>query len=232
MRMARAPRFAAVDTAVRVTPEQAGALYKSGYRTVFRYVDRVLSDPDEDTRWPINLTRPELEDLLGAGLCVGLVQYFSTRYESTANGAKFSVSYGERMGEAAALNARRLGIPDGVTIFNDLEACEYASADMVRDYCDGWSHKLTLLGYAAGLYVGSGIGGSVAGYTSGSTLYGMPRYRAYWRAASIVPQIPNRGWTVIQGCEISIHGLACDQDIIALDHRSRSSRDRFMVVSP
>ncbi len=232
MRVSFAPRFAAVDTAVRVSREQAQSLYRAGYRTVFRYVDRIESNPAHDDRWPINLTHDELKDLLDAGLCVSLVQYYSTGYESTARGARFSLAYGESAGRIAAINAQRLGTPAGVTIFCDLEACALATPDMIEEYCNGWSHAVVNCGYAAGLYVGAGLGSQDTGWMTGKRLYALPRFRAYWRAASIVPQVPTRGWTVIQGCEIKIAGLQVDQDMIALDHRARRSRDRFMVIAP
>lgn len=234
IRTARAPRFAAVDCATRVSREQADQLYAAGYRTIFRYLDRIVSDPEHDDRWPINLTRGELADLLDAGLYVSLVQYYSTGYESTAKGKKFSRAYGEKAGEAAATNARNLGIPAGVTLWCDLEFCADATPDMIADYLDGWSHKVVTVspGYSAGLYVGSNLGSQATGYMTGAALYKRPRFRAYWRAASIIPQIPNRGWTVIQGCPIKLFGLDLDQDMIALDHRARSDRDRFMVVAP
>jgi hypothetical protein len=232
MRTARAPRYAAIDCAQRISREQAQQIYRAGYRTVFRYVDRVASDPEHDDRWPINLTRSELYDLLSAGLRVSLVQYFSTSYESTSSGRRYSREYGRRMGEAAAANARALGIPPQVTIWNDLEGCPDATPAMVIDYCNGWSEAVLLAGYLPGLYVGSGLGSRETGYVSGEVLYGLPRYRAYWRAASIVPQVPVRGWTVVQGCQLKAFGLTLDQDLIALDHKAKSDRDRFLVVAP
>jgi hypothetical protein len=232
MRTARAPRFAAFDASVALTAEQAAAFYAAGYRTVFRYVDRVISDPDKDDRWPYNLTRKELDILLDAGLYVSIVQYFSCSYESTRAGKRYSTAYGGKAGEIAAVNAGALGIPQGVTIWNDLEGCPDATPDMIEDYCNGWSEAIVSHGYAPGLYVGSGLGSQATGYMVGSRLYALPRYRAYWRAASLVPQIPNRGYTVTQGCEITIAGVRVDQDMIALDHRAKSSRDRFLVVAP
>jgi len=233
-RTARAPRFAAVDCATRVSREQADQLYAAGYRTIFRYLDRVISDPDVDDRWPINLTRPELADLLDAGLYVSLVQYYSTAYESTDKGKKFSRAYGERIGNAAATNARNLGIPAGVTIWCDLEFCADATPEMISDYLDGWSSQVVVVspGFDPGMYVGSNLGSHDTGYMTGSALYMRPRFRSYWRAASIVPQIPNRGWTAVQGLPIKLFGLELDQNMIALDHRARSDRDRFLVVSP
>jgi len=232
MRTARAPRHAGLDTAVAVSEEKAHGLYQCGYRTIFRYLDRIESNPDHDDRWPINLTHDELSGLLTAGLYVSLVQYFSTRYESTMGGARFSEAYGQRAGGVAATNARRLNIPEGVTIWNDLESCQQANPDMITDYCNGWSEAVVSGGYNPGLYVGGGLGSVDVGYMTGARLYALPRYRAYWRAASLVPQIPNRGWTVIQGCPIKIDDIEYDQDMIALDHRARSSRDRFLVVAP
>jgi hypothetical protein len=235
MRTARAPRFAAVDASTIITREQAEFLYYAGYRTIFRYLDRIVSDPDKDDTWPYNLIRSELDMLLDVGLYVSPVQYFSTPQSSTKQGAMYSRAYGETVGKAAALNAKALGVPTGVTIWCDLEECPRASPQMITDYLNGWSEAVSFTspGYACGLYVGANLGSPAAGgYYSGTQLYKLPRFRAYWRAASLVPQVPNRGWTVIQGLQIKIGGVMVDQNMIALDHRATSSRDRFLVVAP
>lgn len=238
MRSCRVPLKSAFDTAVAVTAGQAARFFKSGYRTAIRYVDRVKSDPTKDEHWPINLTIQERDILLDAGLCISLAQYFSTRYESTHKGARFSFDHGQDLGTIAAINAQALGAPEGMAIWFDLEDCPEASPAMVANELNGWSTALVRYGLTPCLYVGSGIGSAEVGYTTGDLLWSLPRYRCYWRAASIVPQIPNRGWTMVQGMPVKVHGVEIDQDMPALDHRDyyngakeRHNVHRFLVMT-
>ena len=234
MRIRHAPRRLGFDASTEITKQQAEYLYAAGYRVAFRYIDRVVTDPDKAPRdWPRNLTTGELATLLDAGFCVSPVQYYSTNYESIMKGKRFSRDYGAQMGDAAAENCRRLGMPQGITVWMDLEDCGDASPQMAYDYCDGFGERMVSHGYAPGLYYGSGLGSPGAGgYITGALLYSLPRYRAYWRAASAVPQIPNRGCTVVQSTEVkeTVFGVRLDQDMICIDHKWRSNDDVFMVV--
>ena len=231
MRAVSVPRRLAVDCAVRIPLPIALQLHSSGCRTVFRYIDRVPFDGVADDRWPINLTTAELAELLQAELCVSLVQYYSTSYASTGRGVRLSRAYGEEMGEIAAGNARALGAPEGVTLWCDAEGwTELPSVSAALQFLDGWSYRATQLGYGCGLYVGSGLGNKRAGWITGRQLYERPRFTAYWRAASIVPQIPRRGWTVAQSTETTFKGLPIDHNMVMLDHRARRARDRFFVI--
>ena len=222
----------------------AAALFAVGVRTVFRYLDRVK---DVTTgRLHANLTPHELDVLLDAGLRVSPVQYYSCRYESTAKGKRFSADYGADIGQVAAANALSLGVPQGVTLWCDLEDVPDATPEMVVAYCKAWGKSVVGHGYEAGLYVGGGLGSQATGYVRGEQLYSLPYYRSYWRAASVVPELPTRGWAVTQGseqtmklaCESGVRELHVDFDMIALDHRYQADRargdespGRFMAIS-
>lgn len=239
MRLKRAPRTLAIDTVQRLDTEIATALYRMGVRTVFRYLDRL----EDITRGRLgsNLTPEELDITLDAGLCVSPVQYYSTGYESQRRGLRLSAAYGAKLGAVAAANARALDIPDGCTIWRDLEGVVLATPEQIVTDCIGWAQGAR--GYEAGLYYGAGLGSTETGLVRGEQLWGLPYYRSYWRAASAVPEIPHRGPCVVQGTEQTIHlagtrKLVVDFNMICLDYRyqadraaGRRSPGRFMVVS-
>ena len=244
MRASRASRALALDTVQVMDSELAEAVHAVGVRTVFRYLDRVK---DVTTgRLGANLTPHELDVLLDAGLRVSPVQYYSTGYESQAKGRKLSADYGAEMGQVACSNALSLGVPQGVTLWRDLEDVPDATPDQVVADCKAWGKVVVNHGFEAGLYVGAGLGSQATGYVRGDDLYGLPYYRSYWRAASVVPQLPKRGWCVIQGseqtmkiqCESGVRELHVDFDMIALDHRYQADRargdespGRFLAIS-
>jgi len=232
MRASNAPRALALDTVQIMDAELAAAVYAVGVRTVFRYLDRVKDVTKGRLR--ANLTPCELDVLLDAGLRVSPVQYYSTRYESQAKGKRLSADYGEEMGQVASANALSLGVPQGVTLWRDLEDVPDATPEQVVADCKAWGKSVVSHGFEAGLYVGAGLGSQETGYVRGEQLYGLPYYRSYWRAASVVPELPTRGWCVTQGseqtmrlkCESGERELHVDFDMIALDHRYQSDRHR------
>jgi hypothetical protein len=221
-----------LDTVQVMDAELAAAVYAVGVRTVFRYLDRVK---DITTgRLHANLTPHELDVLLDAGLCVSPVQYYSTGYASQAKGKKLSADYGAEMGQVACSNALALGVPQGVTLWRDLEDVPNATPDAIIADCKAWGRVVVNHGFEAGLYVGAGLGSQETGYLRGEQLWELPYYRSYWRAASVVPQLPKRGWCVIQGneqtmklqCGDKVRELHVDFDMIALDHRYQADRHR------
>jgi len=249
MRARAARRGLAADTVTPLTSLAARGLYDLGVRTVFRYIDRVECDPDSRGRLGTNLTRRELGGILDEGVDVGPVQYYSTRYASTGAGRYMSRALGATVGAAAVHNCKALGLPRRITSWHDLEACPRATPAMMVAECNGASLVQQRGHYPMGLYYGAGLGSKKTGYLTGRRLYGLPRVRAYWRAASKVPQIPTRGCTITQGMEVDSHiwvrqattgvsakdfvrvTIRVDFDLIALDHKYKRHSDRFLVVA-
>lgn len=240
MRLRKAPRGLACDTITPINAEMAAALVKRDVRTIFRYLDRV--EDISRGQMGTNLTRTELGILLDAGLCVSPVQYYSTGYASQCRGSALCTAYGIRLGRIAAANACALGIPEGCLIWRDLEAVPRATPRGVTADLIGWARGAASGGYDSGLYYGSGLGSAATDYVTGEDLWALPYYRSYWRAASVVPQVPNRGPCVTQGLEQTIRLgselVTVDYDLIALDCRYQQDRQagdrspgRFMVVS-
>lgn len=231
LKVAEFRRGMALDSATAPTREQAEAAYAAGFRTWFRYLDRVPQDPDHDDRLPINLTRPELAMLLDVGFDVGLVQYYSTAYESQERGARISGAYGTQLGAIASANARALGIPRGVTIFADAEDwIRLRSKLHGRQYLVAFFEAVVAGGDEPGLYYGPNLGNGQVGYLNGREIWGLPAVRAYWKPASAAPHLPRRGPTVVQTTTFELAGLPVDGNTLTLDGNYTSERYRFKVI--
>jgi hypothetical protein len=218
----RAPRALGLDASTYIGPETAAKLYEAGYRTAFRYVKRSQRVYDTPQTWPVSLSHQELRELVDVGFKVSLVQFLVSERAGGGRGAE----NGKRYGDAAGHNAKKLGAPLGITVWCDAEGWGSQSRSDILAYLDAWATACAAYGYKPGLYVGSGLPS-----ITGEDLWQRPGYTAYWRAASIVPQVPNRGWTVIQGVQLDdVFGATIDQDIIALDHKARRGSDIFRVI--
>jgi hypothetical protein len=208
-----------IDTSVYVDPSTAGLFKLSGYQFVMRYLRRDIHVNDKpDLSPPTSLSKEELRDLLGVGMKVGLVQFHNARGWRKLNGA-----YGAKIGAAAGTNAQLLNIPRGVTLFCDAEwewgegETGPAAADVIA-YLTKWGELVKAAGYGCGLYVGAGTN------LDGSQLYGLPYYTSYWRAASIVPHLSKRGYTMAQTLQTEVHGLAVDLNWSGLDAKGDRCR--------
>lgn len=192
----RAGRVIGWDSSHYVSPEFALWMKSHGHRFVIRYLRRTEQVDDEPReRWPVYLSRQELDDLLGVGVGVGLTQVFIGREMITRED-------GERAGRAMAANARALGAPSNVTLWCDAEWSDSRAqeADQVA-YINGWSAAVAAAGFdSIGIYVGANIG------LTGEGLYGLKRYTRYWKALSRVPTVYPRGFCLTQSWEYEIRG--------------------------
>jgi hypothetical protein len=170
------------DANTRVTLDVARKFYNAGYRFAVRYVPRI-------TRAAHDLSARETIDLLLAGLAVMPVQHVSMR------GWLASASLGQSYGRTAAREADLAGIPQGVTVWCDLEEVSRSSqaADIIA-YCNAWYDQVKASGYEPGLYVGYG-----ARLTPAQLYYNL-RFRRFWSAynlnANEVPAV--RGVQLVQ----------------------------------
>lgn len=217
----KVPLQVGFDASTYVKPETAKKFLEAGYHTAFRYVKRKRKVYDTPQTWPVSLSHQELAELTDAGLAVSLVQFSVDEVRGGGNG----YDNGHKMGDAAGWNAWELGAPQGITVWCDAEGWENQTRQGILEYLQGWSDACKSYGYVPGLYVGSGLPG-----VTGDDLWQLPGYKAYWRAAAIVPQVPNRGWTVIQSMQTNVFSQPIDQDIICLDHKARRASDRFLVI--
>jgi hypothetical protein len=121
------------------------------------------------------LSAAEATAILDAGLGLMLVQYVESESAWTPTAKK-----GATNGGVAALEAERIGVPWGVTIWCDLEGVGVGTPrQQVIDYCNRWHSAVSGAGYVPGLYVG---------YRSGLTatqLYAKLRFTHYWGAYNL-----------------------------------------------
>lgn len=201
-----AKRTIGFDTVTCVSFSVAQEFVAAGYGFCGRYLDRAASSdaPPPGTHL---LSIEEMDDLLSAGLAIIPIQTGYLKLVPDADG-------GSRVGDAAAGNAAKLGVPSGVTLWCDLEWQEYRpSAAGTIEYANAWYNAVCAGGYTAGLYVGPNVP------LSGQQLYEELLFEHYWKSASAVPWVESRGFQVLQGCSQKVFGIEIDPDLVVLDNR-------------
>lgn len=158
---------------------------------------------------PGDLSSQEAQYILGSGLALMAIQH--------APDPGWSPTYclGLEYGLNAATNAKSLGFPPGVNVWCDLEqVSDSASSQDVIAYCNAWYTAVSAVGYVPGLYVGAGA------VLSGQELYGL-QFQHYWRSISVVPEIPTRGYQVIQTPgQQDVNGIGIDKDTTQTDNEN------------
>jgi hypothetical protein len=183
------------DTDGIVTAAAAAAFFAQGFQFCIRYVSRVAQQNAND------LSAPEALDLLNAGLALMPVQH--------VRGAGWSptAALGSSDGVHAAYHAFVIGFPPGVNIWCDLEGVEpVASAQQVINYCNAWFDAVDAAGYVPGIYVGADA------ILEGPTLRHSLKFAHYWKSLSRVPDIPGRGYQMIQSNEHDANGVSIDEN--------------------
>jgi hypothetical protein len=210
MNLVQASRFAAFDASEYITPSAATALYAAGYRLAFRYARRDKKvNLIPDTSSPVSLSIRERDELLAAGFKISLVQFASLSLVPSA-------STGQQAGEAMAYNAQQLGFLPGSALWCDVEWAQVPAggATAVMAYINAWALAVTNAGFVCGCYVGPNAG------LTGDQWYSLPKVKAYWKSASVVPWVSTRGFQAIQGLPIKVGGVEIDQDILCFDNRN------------
>lgn len=210
MRSVTASRFAAFDASVYVTPSMASALYAAGYRTAIRYARRDKKvNLIPDTSAPVSLSIRERDELLATGFRLSLVQFASLSLVPSA-------STGKQAGEAMVYNAQQLGFLPGNALWCDVEwaTVPAGGAAAVMAYINAWALEVVNAGFECGCYVGPNSA------LSGAQWYSLPKVTCYWKSASAVPWVENRGFQLIQGLPITVAGLEIDQDLVCMDNKN------------
>ena len=192
------------DTAL--SADLARQFFTHGYKFCFRYLSRGQM-PSED------LTEQEAADILNSGLALMPVQH------ARKQGWSPTQALGQQHGQEASANAETVGFPNRVNLWCDLEGVNRsAQAQDVIDYCKAWHEAVSVAGYTPGLYVGA------EALLNGRQLYDLP-FQHYWRSQSQVPDIPHRGYQVIQlGPSIQINGVRVDLDVAMNDNKGRAAQ--------
>lgn len=184
----------------------AAIMRDAGYRFAVRYIRRAEAHSHD-------LSRDEIEAIHSAGLGLSIVQHVESESAWTPSGDK-----GDSYGATAANAVSTLGLPQGITVWCDLEGvAEGVPSTAVIAYCNAWATKVAGAGYQPGLYVGwhSGL--------SANELYYRLKFQRYWAAYNLnSDQYPAvRGVCMKQMVAQSPagSGLIIDSDRIVADHR-------------
>jgi hypothetical protein len=100
---------------------------------------------------------------------------------------------GVEYGGTAAAHAKAIGLPEKSSVWLDLEGIAAGTpANAVVSYCNAWFKEVESAGYTTGVYVGANS------ILSGDELYFSPKTTHYWKSGSDVPDIPHRGYCMVQ----------------------------------
>ena len=193
------------DSDAVLSPESAQQFFSQGYRFCLRYLAHAQAS--------LNLSGQEAADILNSGLALMPVQHVR------AAGWSPDQDLGQQDGREAVSLAQTIGFPAGVNVWCDLEEVNTSSKMRdVLDYCRAWYRAVGASGYLPGLYIGTGT------LLTGQQLFDLP-FRHYWRSSSSVPELPKRGYQLIQfSPTIQLNGISVDLDVALPDNRGDSAR--------
>jgi hypothetical protein len=190
------------DTDAPLTRDSAAAFQSQGFQFCIRYLSRSVPQAEGD------LSASEAQDILDAGLSLMAIQHVMDA------GWVPTLELGTKFGAAAATNAQAAGFPQGVIVWLDLEGVgEGVGSDDVIAYCNAWFDAVTAGGYVPGVYVGADC------VLSGDQLFWRLKTKHYWRSGSSVPDIPHRGYQLVQRASDSdkVNGICIDRDLCMTD---------------
>jgi hypothetical protein len=193
-----APGF---DSDTVVTAAVAQQFFGEGYKFCLRYLSLGQQSLED-------LSAEEAMDILNSGLALMPVQHVRKP------GWSPSQALGQQDGGQAVANAQLAGFPPGVNIWCDLEGViGGASAQDVTDHCNAWFDAVNAAGFIPGLYVGADA------ILTGQQLFSLS-FQHYWRSQSRVPDIPGRGYQLLQLFPaITANGIGIDVDIAQNDEK-------------
>jgi hypothetical protein len=184
------PGMQGVDCVTVLTPAHCVALKAAGIEFAGRYVGHV--------------SPAERDAILGAGLQLTLVAGYSR-----APGWTPTRDEGQADGASAVQHALALGIPQGCTLWLDLET--WLGGDPIA-WVDMAAEVIQQAGYEAGLYVGYDDAP-----ISPLALWQLAVTR-YWKSCSRVPVPANRGWCMVQTAPNSmLAGVQVDRNDVLAD---------------
>ena len=130
-----------------------------------------------------------------------------------------TTSLGTMYGRNAAAHVRQIGFPPGVNVWLDLEGVKSSSSHAtVIDYCNAWIAEVESVGFVPGVYIGA------RAILTGDEIFWRLRAKHFWRSASRVPDIPHRGYQVIQKIirHDKIDGVEIDRNLTVNDNFGQS----------
>lgn len=189
------------DTNTKLTAKTAAKLRQAGFVFAIRYLSREAPSPRD-------LTSAEVDAIVGADLSLMAVQHVAPE------GWIPTEDLGRRYGANAATHAAAIGLPQGIHVWLDLEGVNHTTpTETVIAYCNAWFGEVQAAGYLTGVYVGANC------VLDGDQLYWRLKTQSYWKSGSNVPEIPERGYCMVQrivaGDEVA--GIAIDRNVTKVD---------------
>ncbi|MDR5760984.1 glycoside hydrolase domain-containing protein [Caballeronia sp. LZ035] len=191
------------DCNVPLTAATAKAMRQKGFDFCVRYLSRLAPEGGGD------LSSAESKAILSGGLGLMAVQHVSRPHWVP------NATLGEQFGAGAAANAQAIGLPQGLILWLDLEGIKdgVAAGDVIA-YCNAWFEKVEGAHYKTGVYVGANC------ILSGEELFFRLTTQHYWRSGSHVPDIPQRGYQMVQFISPTpdvVNGIAIDRNVTMTD---------------
>ena len=207
-----------IDCNCKLTAATAKIVKEAGYEFVIRYVGRLKQAS-------FDIDKSETDVILKAGLKLGIVQHCPDK-----PGILPSKELGTEYGSNAAKFAKESGYKEGCIIYLDLEDVNSGYRNRkqeIIDYCNYWYNEVLKAGYIPGIYIGFNV------WLTGEELYHKIKYKHYWKSLSKVPNIPNRGYEMIQTAGNPIAGFSIDVNTVTGDKKGNfpafMSVDKILV---
>jgi hypothetical protein len=183
------------DCNCKLSYELAKKFKTDGYEFAMRYVGRLKQAS-------IDIDKTELQDILRAGLKLGIVQHCPPK-----PGILPSKELGVEYGKNAAIFSKESGYKQGCIVYLDLEDvnADYKKrqSDIIA-FCNAWYDEVKAAGYTPGVYVGFNM------WLTDDELYSKLKFQHYWRSGSNVPDVTKRGYEMFQKEWLTVNGIQID----------------------
>lgn len=193
------PTAKGFDCAVNLTVANIAALARQ-FQFCVRYVPwHNWTDGD--------LTYTEAINILQSGMALMPV------YPYPGAGWQPDQASGIVCGKRAVAGAETLGFPPNVNLWMDLEGiADGWPAQNTIDHCNNWFDVVEAAGYVPGVYVGEPVN------LTSEQLFSSLKFHHYWRSLSgATPDIPVRGYQMIQSAGGTVSGVSIDSNIVQRD---------------
>jgi hypothetical protein len=201
------PGLHGIDTNTVMEDSHCRAAKARGFSFCLRYVSR------GDRAQAGDLHESEARTILNAGLALMPVQHVARPGWSPTK------SLGSTYGRNAAAHVLAIGFPAGVNVWLDLEGVKRSSSHAaVIEYCNAWIAEIELAGFVPGVYIGA------RAILTGDEIFWRLRARHFWRSGSRVPDVPHRGYQLIQKIikNDKIDGVEIDRNLTVNDNFGQS----------
>jgi len=201
------PGLHGIDTNTVLDERLCRAAKARGFSFCLRYVSRGEREQTGD------LHEAEARIILNSGLALMPVQHVARPGWSPKK------ALGSIYGRNAAAHVREIGFPPGVNVWLDLEGVKSPSSHAtVIEYCNAWIAEVEFAGFVPGVYIGA------RAILTGEEIFWRLRARHFWKSGSRVPEVPHRGYQLIQKIirNDKIDGVEIDRNLTVNDNFGQS----------